>query len=213
MPRGAALEHVGVADPLPALLEVGSWVDRDTFEEYTRRTRDDLRNWVFSDLPREQVIEQLCARWRTREELVLPYSDWMAMFRHVGYLESAIPRSHGGQMVSVEPPDRSEFPMRLWRSATPDCRDGMSWAARVELALEHFLRASAKGVTTRLWYVDLPDASHLLAWFSRDTDEGGELLVDCSRLRVRPATQRAIDLHLEQARRMGLPPIWPGETR
>lgn len=181
------LHHV----PLPDRLGV----DRGVWDEYVRRTRDDLQAWVLASEPHdEQVIRELCARWILREGLVLTYTQWVEMFRHVGYAELGWneARTHLTE-ISYDPPARSEFPLRLWRAAEPDYRNGMSWTAHHEFALEYFLRALRRGVQTRLWYVDVPDSSHLLAWFGRNADVGGEVLVDCSRLRVRPATRRVVD--------------------
>ncbi len=114
------------------------------------------------------------ARGHSRPMLDLPRAEWVEMFRRVGYMSN----------VWRSPDDRPSEPVRLYRAATRDYRDGLSWAPTPDGARMYLW--SPSGLDHRLYVADVRPEWMLgrfdAAWARRDV----EVIADVPQHAIRP---------------------------
>lgn len=113
-----------------------------------------------------------------RPLLDLPRSEWVEMFRHVGYMTNT------GRVPAMRPTE----PMRLYRAATHDYRDGLSWALTPKDA-RVFLR-SPSDLDQRLYVADVRPAWMLGRYSTMWPWDIAEVIADVPRRAIRPYVER-----------------------
>ncbi|WP_165875370.1 hypothetical protein [Microbacterium sp. PI-1] len=113
-----------------------------------------------------------------RPLLALPRGDWAAMFRRVGYMAN----------IARAPEKRPAEPLRLYRVATPDYRDGLSWA--LSLADARVFLRSPSALDHRLYVADVEPAWMLGHWRTGFPFDVPEIVADVPRSAIRPYVAR-----------------------
>jgi hypothetical protein len=133
-----------------------------------RNERPDLLQFVWTQLPQDQLIKAVGDAWAMCEfpEKRLPRREWLPMFRAAGYHDEEEPAT---------PPDS----ITLWRGGTRKTR--MSWTADREQA-EWFQHRFDHVKPGKLWTVTVgPD--RLLAHYRKKHRGENEYVIDPTGLR------------------------------
>jgi len=118
-----------------------------------------------------------------RPLLDLPRAEWAEMFRRVGYMTN----------IGRTPDQRPTAPMTLYRAATHEHRDGLSWTRNLDEA-RRVLR-SPSDLDHRLYVADVRPEWMLGRWTTPAFYDISEVIADVPRRAIRPYVARPGEPH------------------